>query len=200
MIMYRLGIDLDGVLVDFGTGIRAHLLKEFNIPKDYTPQQWAIEQDIEKRFGIPSKEIKRAYGKLMGTQDFWYELPGYDDHIKSLAEFLDLGAEEIFYVTSRPKGSLAPTNAWLSERGLLGDNASVIQVAHKLQKTAIFTAIEADFSIDDHIVVVQDAHMCIPNHKAFLMVRDYNTEESKLPAFDKLNKVKSMGEFLAYVR
>ncbi len=196
MSVKRVAIDLDGIVANFVSSAIKHFQIQYPfLPNDWQPGKFNVAVDLAERFNINKKEIRRIMGALMASDDFWLNLEPHQENIDAIREnLLHDPAYEVFYLTSRPKGTVRPTNEWLIRYELMASNAGLIQVEHKRDKASVICAIEADFSIDDSLEVLEHT-LQINAHKTFLLTRPWNID-TDLP----VQRVSNLAEFVEHVK
>lgn len=193
----RVCVDLDGVVADFVTSAIVNLQNEFPyLPIDWQPKQFDFGAAMSEEFGIDKTITKKLMHQMMDRSDFWRNLPAFEDNVNALrcGLLLDPNKYEVFYLTSRFKGTLAPTNDWLRCWNLLTNSTGVIEVEHKTDKASVILAIGADYSIDDSLEVIETTYF-LGGHNAYLLTRPWNLV-TDLP----IQRVNSMQEFVECVK
>lgn len=119
----RIGVDLDGVLVNFGVGLiealhRVGCTVEFPTENPTFPAVWEWPQF----YGATDQQVHDAWGLITAHYAFWARLPGLPNALDDLAvlqRFLQDG-HEVYFITSRPGVyTQFQSQSWLAARGIL---------------------------------------------------------------------------------
>jgi hypothetical protein len=193
----KLAIDCDGVIADFSTAFRRHLMEVYdhlNLTRDPTSWSWT---DL----GVTPEMFSKAWRAWEQKVNVWTEVPPTGDAY-TLAYAIQEGRldeAEVWFLTSRGRSAgdsvLAQTKEWVFWNVGV-DNANVIVVEHSSDKAAVVQALGMTHSIDDYpptiIALNHQRH-----HDAYLMKRPWN--EYERVAYD-LPAVTDMAEFITIVR
>jgi 5'(3')-deoxyribonucleotidase len=191
----RFGIDLDGVLADFGARIIevANKLWPGKLAEGYVPASWDYTDVFSKEdWSSVWEEVKR-------TPYFWRDEQEQGEGANELSAFLMRHSEaEVYYITSRipTAGSpvLAQSSQWLRDRGLWPRRgySTVIPVADPKKKADVLQALKLPFFLDDYAVTVQGLQT-IENLKTYVLDQPWNRYATHLP------RVFSVAEYLHIV-
>lgn len=174
--MFKLGIDLDGVLCDFTAGFYAVAEKLYpgRIPKDHIQRCWNFSDT-----GLTPGEVDSVWRAVMHTSNFWLNLPPYEDNVAALAHLMNTRWTdiEIVYLTSRvPTLGLSvaqQSDLWLGRHRLMRPGCCVIVKPANWPKAAIYSILDVPLSIDDYL---GNVNQTVPGHQAFLLDRPWNRE------------------------
>jgi uncharacterized HAD superfamily protein len=192
---YAVGVDMDGVLVDFITPY-AKLLKvgypslpeeAYTNPKTYN---W------DTRAGVPKDVINAVWESIKETRDFWVKLK----FIPGKAELHDLytlaEAIPVYVITSRPDGYDYSITSATSEC-LDNKNLPNLSVVCSDKKELLVEPLGLRFFIDDKLENVMKVsekmtELCEDTCVCALLDTAYN--QGPLP--EGIQRVNSLGEFL----
>ena len=159
----KIGIDIDGVLANFGQAFAAVLHKRWNTRFDIDPQptKWDWSD-----LGLTKEEENWAWEEVKRTPNFWVGLEPYHDNVRALASHRTMFPEdEIFYVTSRVPSAGLPvmhqSQRWLLAHGIYGLGTSVIVKPKNIEKDIIYDAIGVTTAIDDYLPACVDMIQCL---------------------------------------
>lgn len=168
-----LGIDLDGVLVDFDIAF-AKILNRIEpksvdvYAKDF-PNCWGWFE----AYGWNADTIARAWTEAKSCGYFWKMLPPYPSFYEDirLIDKLRNQGHEIYFITTR-SGATAKLESeqWLSERGM--GCPTVIMAPNKEDKGAICRVLGVDWMIDDSPDVLLKMPIAIT--KSAMVARPWN--------------------------
>jgi hypothetical protein len=156
----RFGIDLDGVLANFGAKVVEIGNKRWpgKFPKDYVPDNWNYEGYLTK------EEWAQIWIDIKATPHFWgtlAELPGLVDLQRAVNLYPQSLHDEIYFITAREKtygdSPLVQSAEWLSIYGLYPrqGHSVVIPVAASKEKAFLFRALGVKFMLDDYAPTVE---------------------------------------------
>jgi uncharacterized HAD superfamily protein len=163
----RIGVDLDGVLVDFNTEYAKRL--GITLPPG-GPQLW----DYPKHMGVDPVVYEREWDRLETDTLFWSELPAYANAAEAISWlwWLRNNGHAIYFITSRPSGwsmKLA-AEAWLRTHGF-----NVPTVLFTRTKGPVAKGLELTHFIDDKPEnVLEVAEACGPTCEVALYDQPYN--------------------------
>lgn len=197
----RFGIDLDGVLGDFGAEVvkAGNSLWPGKFPIGYVPNNWAYEGYLT------ADEWAKIWVKIKSTPYFWTDeaaLVGVEElqnhlHPKSWRE--DDPADEVFFVTARAvtvgDSPLVQSSHWLQSFGLWprGGRSVVLPVADASHKADLFKALKIEFMLDDYAPTVEQLNQIEGMH-AYVLDQPWNRYAENLP------RVYSVAEYLYAIR
>lgn len=186
----RLSFDLDGVLACWGTSAIevANSLWPGKIPLDYIPSHWDWPDVLNK------SEWDQIWTVIKTQPDFWTRIPGYEQNISELQDFLkDSPETRLFFITARIRtgevSARSQTEQWLAKFGLWPrGKLSTVLTSRPEGKIDLMREANIAFSLDDKKETVAACQMLI-NHEAFLFDQPWN-QDSDLP------RVYSIKEYL----
>lgn len=193
----RFGIDVDGVLGNFGASVitTANKLWPGKMAHNYVPDNWDYT-DV-----LSPEDWSLVWDEIKHTPNFWLnELP-YTSSIQELRRFINNEAEDadIFFITSRATtigaSVLQQTSQWLKQESLfpLDGRASVIPVADAKHKEAVCAALKITHFLDDYAPTVQKLQT-VEGLQAYVLDQPWNRYAAHLP------RVFSVGEYLSRVQ
>ena len=189
----RFGIDLDGVLADFGEKVVTigNQLWPGKFPPGYVPDNWDYEGHLTK------EEWKEVWAVIKTTPYFWEDeipMPGVTDLREGVRP-----DDEIFFITARARTVGEPPSVqsilWLHEQGLWprAGYSHVIAVEDPKHKQDLFRALKLQFMLDDYAPTVEQLNQIEGMH-VFLFDRPWNHYAAELP------RVFSVSEYLNTIR
>ena len=173
MINKRIGLDVDGVCLDFGTSFIKHALKS------------DIKLSIGKTWDFMKQDI-RAYDLFKNlNNDFWLNL---ERERKSL----DLDFQPVAYISHRGCPEIV-TKKCLLNNGF--PNAPVIHVKHTEDKIKIARELEVDLFIDDRASTV--TYFLESGIKALTLTQKWNEDYSlpRIKTLGEISNIKSETEY-----
>lgn len=185
----RYGIDLDGVLANFGRNIPivGNQLWPGRFPEnpdDFRPTEWSA--------GLSKEEERQLFEAIAKIPYFWenqYELPGCQELTAGIKD------DEVYFVTARAitvgESPLVQSARWLRDRHLWPRRgySTVIPVAHAGNKVELFRGLGLKFMLDDFGPTVEQLNTIDGMH-AFVLDAPYNRRYESLP------RVYSVTEYL----
>ena len=195
----KFGIDLDGVLCDFGGEVvkTGNALWPGKFPAGYIPNNWNYEGYLS------SEEWAKVWEKIKATPNFWIDelaMPGLED----LQDYLAFHhTDEVYFVTARTAtigpGVLPQSCAWLNAGGLWprGGYSVVLPVADASQKKELFQGLGLQYMLDDYAPTVEQLNSIEKTDKfemcAFVLDQPWNRYATTLP------RVHSVAEYLSVI-
>lgn len=181
-----IGVDVDGVVVDFNTAF-IKLVKEETgvICPDNPPKEWSYHRTA----GVTAEQDKAIWAKLAEDQDWWENLgplPGAGLALDKLADF-QRDQHSVYFITSQPRTVLA--TMWsLSNLGYsLTPNVIVSKYGGKGE---IAEDVGLDVMIDDKPENLFDVKESRSECHTILIKAPYNAwshDGKTLPASDKID-------------
>lgn len=202
----KFGIDLDGVLGNFGVRVieAANKLWPGKIAPNFVPDNWDYVGTLTP------EEWKEVWAVIKATPYFWEDEPPTTG-VEELQDFLNArmretanafaapNRDEIFFITARAvtKGDspLVQTSRWLEHYGLWPRNgfSTVIPVAEAKHKKQLFEGLGLKFMLDDYAPTVEELNKIEGMH-AFVLDQPWNRYMKHLP------RVYSVTEYLDTIR
>ena len=205
----RFGIDLDGVLGDFGAEVVkvGNSLWPGKFPIGFVPDNWDYEGFLT------AGEWAQIWVKIKSTPYFWNDesaLVGVEELQNYLnPEPIQIGPntwrstlqreDEIFFVTARAvtvgDSPLVQSSHWLQSYGLWPrDGRSVVlPVADASHKADLIKALDIPYFLDDYAPTVDNLNR-IESIQAYVLDQPWNRYASHLP------RVFSVAEYLDTIR
>lgn len=193
--MKKIAVDVDGVLSNFVRGFNAIIdeLWPGRLSSDFVQSSWNWEDCTD----LTKAEISQVWDRLKGLAYFWQALPGYNDNVEAMREFLDETRDvDVIYLTSRMdtggRSALRQTEEWLWKHGISRPNTIVVPVSGADKKRAFVELFEIKAIIDDYLPTVVSMGSIT---EAYLLDRPWNQSDR----VGEIKVVGSLGEFLAAV-
>lgn len=179
--MNRIGVDLDGCLVDFITSYKALIIKTTGIdlfPKDREWDSW----NFEKEAGYNNKDhLNKVWDTINKSETFWQDLEAYTETDEILAQLYGraLAGDDVYFITTRPSTgkhtAKAQTEDWLRHiTWNTGMEAFIPTVIVTADKGPIAAALELTHFIDDKWENVRDVKDAALDCKIYLLDRPWN--------------------------
>ena len=143
-----IGLDIDGVIVDFGTVILPLLSKVCARPLVY---QDLCSWDLGEALSIGEETMNRIWKRLLDSDALRYA-PAIDGAINGLST---LSEHEIWLVTSRPISTQDLTLSWLDDNRVHYDQIVFNRRGDKLSVGPMFSVFVEDFL--DETITIADA-------------------------------------------
>ena len=164
----KVGLDLDGVLVDFDAGYREvlHIVARKVIPPD-PPLVW----DWPRDHGITAAQEQDAWHLIGQAPDFWATLPDYVTFTPKICQRLVKVAtkHDVYFITDRPtRGAKQQTERWLRAHGL---PESVLITP---RKGLAAEALGLNVFVDDKPANCFDVRSHSPDARVYLQYRAWN--------------------------
>lgn len=195
----RFGIDLDGVLADFGAEVvkTGNMLWPGKFPVGYVPDNWNYEGYLTK------EEWDQIWIAIKSTVFFWENEQSLEG-VKELTESLRKD-DEVFFITARAttvgESPAVQSAAWLAHRHLYPryGYSTVLQVDDSKFKADLFRGLKIRYMLDDYAPTVKALNELTdaegkPFMKAFVLDRPWNKYATELP------RVYSVAEYLQTIR
>lgn len=195
----RIGLDVDGVLADFGVAYQ-NLFIEISgrdIFPAHLPDLDRPCWDWPQFYGYTEEEAKAVWAAIKSNPTFWLDLsiiPGAWDFLQVIRNYADHGAE-VYFVTDRPGiATQQQTAQWLHV--FYGLRPSVIVSANKGDVAA---ALRFDYYLDDKLENVIDVQKKSPTTIVRLLNFPYNKNRGKLKVAAS-SRVNTLAEFAALIQ
>lgn len=150
-----IGVDLDGVLVDFNRGYRRALTMAADIDRfngETEPPIW----NYASAYGYSDADDKEAWRTITTSKSFWADLrplPGSFDFLFALdaATQFDTPPARVYFITSRPGfDTKGQSERWLRRMGYAHPTVCIVGVkAGDLDKALLANALGVTHFIDD---------------------------------------------------
>ncbi len=142
-----IGMDIDGVIVDFGTAMLPLLSEVCARPVEY---QDMCSWDLGKALSIGHETMKGTWKRLFNSDSFRHAPPigGAINGLTALCE------HEIWLVTSRPISTKDLTLSWLSDNRVHYDQLAFSSPGDKLSVGPVFSVFVEDF-LDEAITIAK---------------------------------------------
>ena len=202
----RFGIDLDGVIANFGARVidAANVLWPGKLPPSFVPDNWDYVGTFTKA------DWDAVWAQIKSTPYFWEDeptLPGLQDLTDYLVaqcrENTDpvnpAQRDEIFFITARLRTKGAPplvqSSHWLQIHGLWPRDgySAVIPVAKAEHKKQLFQGLGLKLMLDDYAPTVKELNEIEGMH-AFVLDQPWNRYATELP------RVYSVAEYLDTIK
>lgn len=192
--MAKIGIDIDGVLANFGDAF-SNLVRTVygrgKIPVGYIPGDWDWSDVLSK------EEVSNLWKEFAGERNFWRTLEPYMNNVIALSDFLrnNKHKHDVWFVTARAQCQgdtvACQTQDWLVRQLRYTHQYArgIVLVSKPNFKRQILEGMNIDYMIDDHGPTVEGfAEMS--NLKGCLLDRPWN-QSAKVQ-----HRVKTLEEFL----
>lgn len=210
----RLGLDLDGVFVDWngqpgpnGWGF-ARLLTEltgrdlFPKPGPFTPTTWSWF----KALGYKPSELDKAWAHINRTPGWWLGLPPVDIDNLDTAQTLTLvdrlcSAEQVLptFLTQRPSATAHWQSVqWLVEQGL--HRPQVCITSNPVDKALLCRTLRLDVLVDDYYENLDAVFLHAPDTRRVLLARPWNLESLPRQMLNGTHIVYSQPELRALIQ
>jgi 5' nucleotidase, deoxy (Pyrimidine), cytosolic type C protein (NT5C) len=178
--MAKVGIDVDGVLANFGAAFVdiSNKIYPGRVERGWVPRDWGFDGKF-----TPA-EIDKIWERIRATPNFWLSLSAYPDNIGALARWLaGHKNQDVYFVTSRADTagmSVAnQTELWIRSCGIskFDNYLGVMVVPNSEEKATLYQAAGIEWSIDDKPETVQACdllHPLLAKHRAYLLDRPWN--------------------------
>lgn len=170
MKLYRIGVDVDGVLAEFNQGYRQELIKVCG--RDHLggdePPCWHWAEEV----GYSKEEDAQAWEAIKGSPSFWMGLRPLLEAPETITILNSLyhQGHEVYYISHRfGTGAHVQTAAWLMQQGAL-----MPTVLMSGDKGPIAKGLELTHFIDDKPENALEVRLQAPSCKTFLLSKSYN--------------------------
>lgn len=140
---------------------------QFSSPK---PPVW----DYDKHFGYSKDEMSKVWASIKRDHHFWEDL----EPLRGMDEFnlMRIGVQDSIYFITTRVGLTAhwQSKNWLAQHGF--ENADVM-IAY--EKGPVLKALKIDVFIDDKTENIQEAVLCSPDTRSYLLDAPYNAQCEK---------------------
>jgi 5'(3')-deoxyribonucleotidase len=168
-----IGVDVDGILANFGRGfvqVVNEVFPEKKVLLDFEPNSWGYDEILT------AEEMDKAWEFLKTVPDFWYRLPSYPENVRALDKAQAYDNLDIYCITSRVEtigtSALRQTMDWLSVE--MCGAVSTIVVKFPSEKIRLLKAIGACAFVDDKLETAIDIDHHSKNCQSFLLDRPWN--------------------------
>lgn len=159
-----LGIDLDGVVVDFTSSVNDWFYQNFGL-EHLPPDSW----DWFEGHGTAGSAAWKSLWTQGMDDELFLKCKPVKGAVNGLVLLLDRG-HQIIFVTHRPPHTAGQTVRWLQRHGL------PTNVCHLRNKGIL----RADFYVDDKPETVKQ--LLADGHRAVLFQQPWNTDDRHLPS------------------
>lgn len=192
--MSIIGMDMDGVLVDWNTAWQAELILQTGkdlFGEKFVPHTW----HYDKARGYTSEDIAKARAAVARDPKWWFKLNGYqfEPTHKTLADLFSrqMRGDSVYFITDRyGERAKHQTEDWLRYMGIAAPTVLISG-----EKGAIARALKLDYYIDDkpeNLDAVDDDTK--GRTRTYLMDRPWNWG-----SYSGNNRVTSLDEFMDYL-
>ena len=166
----KIGVDMDGVVVDFVTAFKREAYKVLGRWIEGDQTSWDFEDSLE----ITKEEVSKVWDSINATDSWFYlnaiTLPGVAKYLPWLTT-----AHDVYFITSRKQGAGLPvarqTQLYLDELGI-----QFPTVIANTDKGLTAAALKLDAFVDDYIINVESVYKKSPTTKVFIMDATYNRQ------------------------
>lgn len=189
----RVGFDIDGVIVDFSSGLYDVLEKEGHV----LPEKRILENTFFWEHSLPDAQdkIKQIFSK--DRSDFWEGLHPVNNgkDFDLLEKFINERKDYVYFVTSRPSFLLHATKLWLG-KNLHVDNVNIVMGANS--KADICKGLNLSAYIDDRYLFAYEIAQKTQT-TSFMLSNPSNFEFGDVYP-DKVYRVGSIAEYLDAIK
>ena len=168
---FKLGIDLDGVLVGFVSGFTDLLchMAAIDPPEIFAPTKWQWYDELN--LGKPI--VRQGWKHVEAHPSFWFNLdplPNAHEDMKHLRN-LELDGHDLYFITNRPfAGAKKQSEAWLAKHGFSNPTVLIAE-----SKGAIAKGLHLTHFIDDRPENCTDVLTSMGiRTKVYLYTQSYN--------------------------
>jgi len=159
----RLGVDLDGVTVEFAAFADCWIRETFALqPVPMNRFNWFVQYPNGDR-------LWDAWWMACERKHLFAQMPAAQGAVPSLKKLISQG-HEVAFITYRPEWAMNDTLGWVKARGL-----GMCDIHHVQDKSSV----DADVYVDDHAPTVR--HLNANGKQAFLFTQAWNADEYDLP-------------------
>jgi hypothetical protein len=203
----RLGLDLDGPLVNWNHANRELLAKvagrENLVPTHESPAGW----DYAETLGYTAEHQAEAYRQMHADKAFWATLPPAPGAVRfldwlwrsvSLANWTATASHEIYFLTARA-GTRAKDQSelWLKNHGFAGMVPTVLMA--RGGKGRLAKALHLTHFLDDNVDHVRDVKRHVPTCDVCLLSATYNAHAHESLRFADISVLDSLADFQAKI-
>ena len=158
--MFRLGIDVDGVVADFRSAFRALAERELGIA-------------AKDESALKKADVERLWRTVAGVSNWWLDVPPYEpEQIVRLYARVRESRWEVFFMTSRPPSAgdsvQLQTQVWLERHGFFLPS---VLTAPAGARGELARSLRLDLALDDRIVNCLEITSA-SNSKAVMVLRN----------------------------
>jgi hypothetical protein len=174
----KVGVDLDGVLVNFIKTYIQLFRDQFGdqFPQGYNETQWRSWHD-EYKYGYTPEQTIQVWDRIKDDPWFWERLDGYktvESDLQYLQNLQDDGAS-IYFITDRPGRSVkGQTERWIRKHWRPNFKNPTILITN--EKGLAAKILGLDFYIDDKPENCDAVLLHSPNTKVALFDQPWNQE------------------------
>lgn len=174
--MYRIGLDLDGVVYNFMDELKIAL---FGSTKVSDPVCWEAWKD----WNISKERFDRSMLFAVKYKKLFSAGKPYDGALNFIRN-MRMNGHTIHFITDRARWpeALTQTAHWLEEHKVEHDSLTFTKKKH---------LVETDFYVDDKPENCRDVAMHVPDTKVFLMDRPWN-EGHNADYYTRINDLKEL--------
>lgn len=153
----KYGIDLDGVIADFGGEVVkiGNTLWPGKFPIGYVPDNWNYEGYLTK------DEWDQVWAAIDMTPDFWRNEKSMDGMLHLRDHLFYNHSDEVYFITARRQtmgdSPMVQSADWLTQRGLFPrqGHSTVIAVEEAKHKKDLFRSLGIHSFLDDYAPTVE---------------------------------------------
>ncbi|MFH1958401.1 MAG: hypothetical protein ABIJ15_08000 [bacterium] len=184
----KLGVDLDGVIVDTDAVFRKYIKKITGVS---STRDMITSYFYEECLHISKEDVEKVYS-IMQSDSAWKELPALEDAEETLNELA--ATFEIFIITARPVESKAQTEEFLKKHGI--PVKEIYFISEKQRKLDIINGLPFEVSafIEDRLDFAEEIARAGIN--TYLMDYPWNRTNRKIPNLHRVSNWKQIGSAL----
>lgn len=150
-----IGIDVDGVVLDFVSVFDDFVAKKFNLHRVPDDEHGFSEYDLKKRYGNDDMDIHLVFDKFI--KDGGYaNLPAYKDTRRAIEQIVASGCDFCFITAVPLQCALERTTNLEHVLGI--DNFRIFCVGLGASKKDVLHRVKPDFFIDDRVKYLNESH------------------------------------------
>lgn len=186
----RVGLDVDGVIMDFVSAFRAEAQGLFHRKFPKFSSDWEFGN-----WNLNPVEWDKLWGSVRDSHDWFYNEKPINKKTVEYVQRLDSISELCFITNRMPTKGDSVLQQTQTQLDLIGINFPTVLV--RRDKGPVVAGLELDVFVDDYVENLRRAEECSPNTKLFLVNQTYN-ENLEIPG--TWTRVDSLKEVLKYVK
>lgn len=190
MTLTKIGIDVDGVLVNFVNAFRREAETLLGRPFPDEPTDWAF-----KNWNLTKEEFASLWRHIEKTEN-WYLFYGSDPYPCVPQVLTQLYADhELYFVTTRIK-TLGDTTKRQTELSLVEMGVELPTVVVTTMKGPVASVLELDAFIDDRPENLEDIQKNSPSTRLFLLTQPWNAAYAAPKSWTRVNNLEDFAKKL----
>lgn len=190
MKQLRVGLDVDGVIMDFVSAFREEAQKLFDRKFPKFSSDWEFGN-----WNLSKEEWDKLWGSVRNSHNWFYNEKPINKKTVEYVKRLDSISELCFITNRMPTQGASVLQQTQGQLFYLDIDYPTVLV--RRDKGPVVAGLELDVFVDDYVVNLLRAEECSPNTKLFLVNQTYN-ENLEIPG--TWTRVDSLKEVLKYVK